>query len=166
MAYKDEYEVARLHSDPKFWERLRTQFSGDFKVKFHLAPPMLPGRDASGRPKKREFGQWMLPVFRVLKSFKGLRGTAFDPFGYFPERRMERRLIEDYRALIEMILVQVKQSNLSTAIELAGAAYDIRGYGPVKDASVEEYAARREQLVAALDAPPIAAAKQAEVAPA
>jgi indolepyruvate ferredoxin oxidoreductase len=162
MSYKDEYEVARLHSDPKFWERLRTQFSGDFKVKFHLAPPMLPGRDASGRPKKREFGQWMLPVFRVLKSFKGLRGTAFDPFGYFPERRMERRLIEEYRALVEMILARVEQSNLSTAIELAGAAYDIRGYGPVKDASVEEYAARREQLIAALDvlAPPV---RQAEV---
>src|SRR3546814_9378387 len=129
MAYKDEYEVARLHSDPKFWERLRTQFSGDFKVKFHLAPPMLPGRDASGRPKKREFGQWMLPVFRVLKSLKGLRGTAFDPFGYFPERRMERRLIEEYRTLVEMILDRLDRSNLNTAIELAGAAYDIRGYG-------------------------------------
>ena len=162
MAYKDEYEVARLHSDPKFWERLRTQFSGDFKVKFHLAPPMLPGRDASGRPKKREFGQWMLPVFRVLKSLKGLRGTPFDPFGYFPERRMERRLIEEYRALVELIIGRLDRSNLSTAIELAGAAYDIRGYGPVKDASVEEYDARREQLLSALDAPATQPAKQPE----
>jgi indolepyruvate ferredoxin oxidoreductase len=147
MAYKDEYEVARMHSDPKFWERLRTQFSGDFKVKFHLAPPMLPGRDASGRPRKREFGQWMLPVFRVLKSMKGLRGTAFDPFGYTAERRMERRLIEEYRALVTLIMEKLDASNLHAGIELAGAAYDVRGYGPVKDVSVEEYTAQKARLL-------------------
>jgi len=163
MSYKDEYEVARLHTDPKNIERLKAQFSGDFKLKFHLAPPMLPGRDASGRPKKREFGEWVLPLFRILKSLKGLRGTPFDPFGYFPERRMERRLIEEYRALIGMVLDRVEQSNLSTVIELAGAAYDIRGYGPVKDASVEEYQARRDQLIAALDTP-VALAPRAQEA--
>jgi len=147
MAYKDEYEVARLHSDPGFWQRLRTQFSGDFKVRFHLAPPMLPGRDASGRPKKREFGQWMLPAFRVLKSLRGLRGTRFDVFGYTHERRRERRLIDEYRALIETIVDRLDASNLTTAIDLAAAAADIRGYGPVKEASITEYEARRRQLL-------------------
>lgn len=154
MAYKDEYEVARLHSDSKFWERLRTQFSGDFKVTFHLAPPMLPGRDPStGRPRKREFGQWMLPVFRVLKSFKGLRGTPLDPFGHTQERKMERRLIEQYRSLVEKLVDRLDQENMQTAIDLARAASDIRGYGPVKHGSVDEYLARENTLLALLDAP-------------
>ncbi|WP_157219359.1 indolepyruvate ferredoxin oxidoreductase family protein [Flavisphingomonas formosensis] len=153
MAYKDEYEVARLHADPEFMERLRTQFSGDFKIRFHLAPPMLPGRDATGRPKKREFGAWMLPVFRILQRFKGLRGTPFDPFGHTAERRMERRLIEDYRAMIRDVVARVEQGNLAAAIELAGAAYDVRGYGPVKDASVEEYELQRRALLAAFEVP-------------
>lgn len=163
MTYKDEYEVARLHADPKFMALLREQFDGDFKIKFHLAPPMLPGRDASGRPRKREFGGWMLPVFRVLQHFKKLRGTPFDPFGYTAERRMERRQIADYKALARQLVEQVQQSKLSIAIELAGAAYDIRGYGPVKDASVEEYEARRAALLAALEAPAQAAGVRALV---
>jgi len=152
MAYKDEYEVARLHSDPKFWDRLRQQFSGDFKVTFHIAPPMLPGRDASGRPRKREFGPWMLPVFRLLARFKALRGTAFDPFGYTKERRWERGLISEYRALVEMITERLTASNLSVAIHLAGAASEIRGYGPVKEAALDEYRTRCAELLRALDA--------------
>ncbi|WP_179041450.1 DUF6537 domain-containing protein [Sphingobium lactosutens] len=113
MSYRDEYEVARLHADPKFIARLRHQFEGDFKITFHLAPPMLPGRDATGRPKKREFGEWMLPVFRILQRFKGLRGTMFDPFGYTAERRMERRLIVEYRALIRQVAARIDQSRLT-----------------------------------------------------
>jgi indolepyruvate ferredoxin oxidoreductase len=153
MAYKDEYEVARLHSDPIFWQRLRTQFSGNFKVKFHLAPPMLPGRDASGRPRKREFGQWVLAAFRLLKSLRGLRGTPFDVFGYARERRRERHLIEEYRALIEAVVDRLDASNLTVAIELAAAASDIRGYGPVKEASITEYQGRLKQLLNVFDAP-------------
>lgn len=154
MAYKDEYEVARLHSDGKFWERLRTQFSGDIKVTFHLAPPMLPGRDrASGRPRKREFGQWMVPAFRVLKSFKGLRGTPLDPFGYSEERRMERGLIREYRSLIETVTDKLDQRNIQAAIDLARAPADIRGFGPVKHAALKEYRAHETALLAALDAP-------------
>lgn len=154
MAYKDEYEVARLHSDPKFWARLNTQFAGDFRVKFHLAPPLLPGRDAAtGLPRKREFGAWMLPVFRALKSCKGLRGTPFDPFGYTKERRMERQLIAEYRAMIEAIVPRLAEHNLTTAIELARAAGEIRGYGHVKEEAVQAYQLRREKLLAALDAP-------------
>lgn len=153
MAYKDEYEVARLHADPKFWQRLREQFDGDFKVTFHLAPPLLPGRDVSGRPKKRSFGQWMLPVFKVLQHLKSLRGTPFDVFGYTAERRMERQLIAEYLELIRDIAARVDQPRLATAIKLAGAAYDIRGYGLIKDASVAEYAEQRKQLMAAFEAP-------------
>ena len=151
MAYKDEYEVARLYTDPKFMQRLRQQFSGDFRMKFHLAPPLLPGRDASGRPKKREFGAWMLSLFKVLTALKKLRGTAFDLFGYTAERRMERRLIEDYRALVVRVVEGLNQANLAAAIELAHAASDIGGYGPVKDASVETYEARLPKLFAAFD---------------
>jgi indolepyruvate ferredoxin oxidoreductase len=152
MAYKDEYEVARLHADPVFWQRLHEQFAGDFKVSFHLAPPMLPGRDASGRPRKRVFGPWMLPVFKVLRHGKRLRGTPLDPFGYTAERRLERRLIADYRRLIEQLVDRLDPRNLDAAIELAGAAYDIRGYGPVKHVSVQDYMARHEKLLAAFEA--------------
>jgi indolepyruvate ferredoxin oxidoreductase len=154
MAYKDEYEVARLHSDPKFLERLNAQFAGDFKLTFHLAPPMLPGRDtATGLPRKREFGAWMLPVFRVLKSFKGLRGTPFDVFGHTQERRMERRLIEEYRATIDSLVPRLTEHNLATAMELARAAADVRGYGHVKHESVDAFHARKNKLLAAFDAP-------------
>ena len=147
MAYKDEYEVARLYADPKFMQRMREQFSGDFKLRFNLAPPMLPGRDSSGRPKKRSFGAWMLPAFKVLARFKNLRGTALDPFGYFPERRLERRLIEDYRRLITRVVERLGAANLAAGIELARAAGDIGGYGLVKDAAVEKYQARLKTLL-------------------
>jgi indolepyruvate ferredoxin oxidoreductase len=152
MAYKDEYEVARLYTDPQFMRRLREQFTGDFKMMFHLAPPMMPGRDPSGRPKKRQFGAWVLPVFKVLTSLKALRGTPFDPFGHTVERRMERRLIKDYRALIESIADRIQQPNLGAAIDLARAAGEIGGYGPVKDESVRAYEAKLTTLLAAFDA--------------
>ena len=139
MAYKDEYEVARLYADPKFMQRLREQFAGDFQLTFHLAPPLLSGRDDSGRPKKRRFGAGTLALFKLLASLKGLRGTAFDPFGYTAERRMERRLIGDYRALIERVTDKIDSSNLPAAIELAAAAGRIAGYGPVKDAALKAY---------------------------
>ncbi|MBP6682704.1 MAG: indolepyruvate ferredoxin oxidoreductase family protein [Halioglobus sp.] len=151
MAYKDEYEVARLYTDPAFKRQLSEQFSGNFSMRFHLAPPMLPGRDASGRPKKRSFGPWVLTTFNLLARFKFLRGTALDIFGYLPERRLERRLIEDYRALIEGILPRIDQHNLAAATELARAAAEIGGYGPVKEASVERYEIRRKQLLEAFD---------------
>lgn len=139
MAYKDEYEVARLYADTRFMERLREQFDGDFSLSFHLAPPMLPGKDASGRPKKRRFGAWMMPVFKGLARLKGLRGTPLDVFGYTAERRSERRLTSDYRALIESICERLSEDNLEIAIELARAAGEIAGYGPVKLAAIDRY---------------------------
>jgi indolepyruvate ferredoxin oxidoreductase len=152
MAYKDEYEVARLYTDPKFTQRVREQFSGKFRMTFHLAPPLLPGRDSAGRPRKRAFGGWILPLFKLLTALKGLRGTAFDPFGYTAERRMERRLIEDYRSLIDGIVPWLDQANLPAAIELARAAADIGGYGPVKSASVSAHESRLKILLEAFAA--------------
>lgn len=149
MAYKDEYEVARLHTDPEALRRLRRQFDGDLKLTFHLAPPIFPGRDAIGRPKKRAFGGWMWPVLHLLAGMKGLRGTAFDPFGHTSERRMERQLVQDYRALIRGIASRLDPSRLRAAVELAAAASEIRGYGPVKHASVARYRKRIVELSAA-----------------
>jgi indolepyruvate ferredoxin oxidoreductase len=154
MAYKDEYEVARLHTDPSFWQSVRQQFEGDFEVTFHLAPPMLPGKDAGGRPRKRAFGQWMLPVFRLLRNLRFLRGTWLDPFGYTGERRMERRLISEYRGLMRFVMTHLDKPRLRTAIELAKAAQSIRGYGPVKEASLSRYAVRRAQLLSDFGASP------------
>ena len=158
MAYKDEYEVARLHTNAAFEAELKNQFSGDFKLKFHLAPPMLPGKDVNGRPLKREFGSWVLPLFKVMKKFKGLRGTPFDIFGYTTERKFERQLIIDYKALMNEVVDRVEQGNLDIAIQIAMAAYDIRGYGPVKEVSIEEYNAKIADLCQQFDAP----AKKAE----
>ncbi|MBB3862177.1 indolepyruvate ferredoxin oxidoreductase [Novosphingobium hassiacum] len=149
MAYKDEYEVARLYADPAFEQRLRDQFDGDLKLTFHLASAALfSGKDANGRPKKRAIGGWMLPVFRVLAKFKGLRGTPFDPLGYMAERRMERGLIADYRQIMEEVLQGLDARNLATAIELAGAAQEVRGYGPVKHAAFEQYQKIKADLLA------------------
>ncbi len=153
MAYKDEYEVARLYTSPTFWERLNNQFTGDLKLSFHLAPPLLPGKDASGRPKKRTFGPWVISAFKLLAKMKPLRGTVLDAFGYTAERRMERALIGEYRGLIDGIVDRLDQSNLTEAIALAGAAADIGGYGPVKEASVEEYRKQLPGLVKAFENP-------------
>jgi indolepyruvate ferredoxin oxidoreductase len=155
MAYKDEYEVARLYADPGFLASLREQFEGDFRVGINLAPPLIAlKKDAkTGRPRKIEFGGWILPFFRVLKAFKFLRGTPFDPFGYTAERRMERRLIGEYKDLILSLVGTISDANLPAAIELAGAAASIAGYGPVKDAGVAAYRERVEECLEAFKRP-------------
>ncbi len=147
MAYKDEYEVARLYTDPAFKQRIQQQFSGDFKMRFHLVPPGLRGKDGAGRPKKRSFGPWVMLVYKLLRNMKGLRGTPFDPLGYSSARRLERRLIQDYRTLIDSIVDRLEPHNLTAAIEIARAATDIAGYGPVKDASVLRYESRLQVLL-------------------
>ncbi len=150
MTYKDEYEVARLYSEPRFMERLKAQFSGDFRIEFNLASALLmSGTDpATGRPKKRTIGPWMLQAFGVLAKFKFLRGTPFDPIGYLPERRMERRLIGEYRNLVEDISQRLDADNLAKGIEIAAAAFEIAGYGPVKDAAVANYRAQLPVMLA------------------
>ncbi len=154
MAYKDEYEVARLYTDGDFARRIADTFEGDFKLKFHLAPPVLKGEPLpNGRPRKREFGPWMMPAFRVLAKLKRLRGTAFDPFGRSAERRMERALIADYEALVESFAQTLTTANHGVALELARLPDAIRGFGPVKEAAVKKAAARKAELLAAYSQP-------------
>ncbi|TNF18994.1 MAG: indolepyruvate ferredoxin oxidoreductase family protein [Rhodobacteraceae bacterium] len=151
MSYKDEYEVARLHTETGFYEGLKARFEGDFTVKHHLAPPMLPsGKDARGRPYKRAFGAWIQPAFRHLAKRKHLRGTAWDVFGYTAERKMERALIGEYRALLDRLIAGLTRDNHAEAARIAGMVMEIRGYGPVKDEAVEEVRARIGAATAAL----------------
>jgi indolepyruvate ferredoxin oxidoreductase len=155
LAYKDEYEVARLYTDGKFEKQLRDQFDGDFKISFNLAPPMLGGgKDALGRPRKRAFGAWMWPVFRLLAKMRGLRGTAFDLFANSPDRHLERDLIAGYEKDVAHVLGVLSPLTLDTAIELLSLPDRIRGYGPVKEKAVQDAKARYAQLAADLVNPP------------
>jgi indolepyruvate ferredoxin oxidoreductase len=148
LAYKDEYEVARLHLETE--ARARAQFDGDFRMTFHLAPPFLPGRDAAGRPKKREFGPWIIRAYRLLARLKRLRGTPLDPFGYSAERRMERNLIRQYEADMAEFLPKAAPETRDALVALAELPLTIRGFGPVKEANSEEAARQREDLLAHL----------------
>ncbi|HEX9586194.1 MAG TPA: indolepyruvate ferredoxin oxidoreductase family protein [Bradyrhizobium sp.] len=155
LAYKDEYEVARLYTDGRFEKQIRDQFDGDFKISFNLAPPMLGGgKDALGRPRKRAFGAWMLPVFRLLAGMRGLRGTAFDIFSRSADRRLERDLIAGYEKDVAHVLSVLSPLTLHTAIELLSLPDRIRGYGPVKEKAVSDAKARYAQLAADLVNPP------------
>jgi indolepyruvate ferredoxin oxidoreductase len=147
MAYKDEYEVARLTTDGRFLEQLKTQFEGDVKLKFNLAPPLFAKKDAKGHLVKAEFGSWMWGVFKLLAKLKGLRGGAFDIFGYTAERRMERALIVEYRGMVEDLLGTLDAANHATAVELAALPEQIRGFGHVKEKAVAEYRVRKEELL-------------------
>ncbi|MGB3447052.1 MAG: indolepyruvate ferredoxin oxidoreductase family protein [Xanthobacteraceae bacterium] len=155
LAYKDEYEVARLYTDGRFQKMLREQFEGDYKISFNLAPPVLSSElDTQGRPLKREFSARILPLFRLLAKMKGLRGTPFDVFGYNKDRKMERELIAGYERDIETVLRLVSPANIDIAIELLSLPDRIRGYGPVKEKAVKEVRARYEQLAKDLVNPP------------
>jgi indolepyruvate ferredoxin oxidoreductase len=147
MAYKDEYEVARLYTDGRFVEQLKSQFEGDVKLKFNLAPPLFAKKDAKGQLVKAEFGAWMFGAFKLLARLKGLRGGAFDLFGYTAERRMERALIGEYRGMIEGVLRSLDAANHATAVELASLPEQIRGFGHVKEKAVEAYRARIGELL-------------------
>ena len=148
LAYKDEYEVARLYTDTDFLPRLRAGMEGDVRLRLHLAPPLLARRDpVTGRPRKREFGSWVLGVFRVLRLFRGLRGTLLDPFGYSAERRAERRLIGDYEALVRELLAGLSPSKLVQAVELAVLPDQVRGYGPIKMAAIARFDKQRHALL-------------------
>ncbi|SFL65520.1 indolepyruvate ferredoxin oxidoreductase [Bradyrhizobium sp. NFR13] len=154
LAYKDEYEVARLYTDGKFEKQLRDQFEGDVKISFNLAPPMLPGTDASGRPKKRAFGAWMLPLFRILAKLRGLRGTPLDVFGYSADRKLERDLIAGYEKDVATVLNLLSPLTVDTAVQLLSLPDSIRGYGPVKEASVQAAKVRYAELAKDLANPP------------
>jgi indolepyruvate ferredoxin oxidoreductase len=148
MAYKDEYEVARLFTDRSFAKAIDQAFEGKVKLSFHMAPPMLSRRDkATGHPRKRRFGFWIMPLFRILAHGKRLRGTAFDPFGRTLERREERRIIVDYESMLARLGQSLKPGNLGAAEKIAGMALEVRGYGHVKRHAMMRY---NGQLAAAL----------------
>jgi indolepyruvate ferredoxin oxidoreductase len=133
MAYKDEYEVARLHAETGFQEKVAAMFEGDFKINFHLAPPMTAKRNDKGELQKTKFGPAMLTGFKLLARLKGLRGTAFDLFGRTEERRTERALIQQYRASIEQVLAGLDAGNHALAVEIARIPEQIKGFGHVKE---------------------------------
>ena len=148
MAYKDEYEVARLYTDGAFRQRLAAAFEGDLRLTFHLAPPLLARRDpVTGEPRKRAFGPWMRPVLGLVAKMRFLRGTPFDPFGHTAERRMERRLIEEYFETVEELLAGLRTGNLGLAVEIASLPELIRGYGHVKVRHVAEAETERAVLL-------------------
>ena len=148
MAYKDEYEVARLYANSDFLKRVAERFEGPYKLNFHLAPPLLGDRDPeTGHLRKRNFGPWMLSVFRVLARLHRLRGTPFDIFGRSEERRLERRLIGEYETLIDDIVARLSPANHQTAVELAGLPLELRGFGHVKEANLAHVKARQEALL-------------------
>jgi indolepyruvate ferredoxin oxidoreductase len=148
MAYKDEYEVARLYTSGDFQRKLEQQFDGDYKLKFHLAPPLLAKKDAQGRLIKQEFGPWVFTAFKWLAKLRFLRGGTFDIFGKTEERRMERQLIEDYFKTVDGLLGTLDRSNVDLAAEIAGIPEHIRGYGHVKESHLHQAKARETELLA------------------
>jgi indolepyruvate ferredoxin oxidoreductase len=159
MAYKDEYEVARLHAETGFRAQVASRFEGDYKIAYHLAPPLTAKRNAKGELQKRRYGPWMYTAFKVLAKLKGLRGTPFDPFGRSEERRTERALIGEYRASLDEVLASVDAGNLALALQIARIPEEIRGYGHVKErhlaaarpkwqALMEQWRAGRERIAA------------------
>ena len=148
MRYKDEYEVARLYSSGTFSENLAKSFTGDFKLTFHLAPPILSFlKSEHGEPKKIKFGGWTMSLFHVLAKLKFLRGTPFDPFGLFADRRMERKILREYLTDIELLLRESTQSENEATLELAALPSSIKGYGPVKERNYALARTRRQELL-------------------
>ncbi|MCW2038961.1 indolepyruvate ferredoxin oxidoreductase family protein [Xanthomonas campestris] len=148
MAYKDEYEVARLYTRGDFQRRVQQQFEGDYQLRFHLAPPLFAKKDANGQPIKREYGPWMFSAFKLLARLKFLRGGKLDVFGYTAERRGERQLIADYLATVDTLLQRLDNDNVGLAAQIASIPEHIRGYGHVKDAHLREAKAREAALLA------------------
>ena len=133
MAYKDEYEVARLHTDPAFSDKITGMFEGDYKIVHHLAPPLTAKKNDKGELVKQPFGPWMRSAFGVLAKVKGLRGTALDVFGRTAERKMERALIVEYESCVDELLRTLNADNRALAAEIARIPEEIRGYGHVKE---------------------------------
>ena len=148
MAYKDEYEVARLHTDTTFLDRVNGMFEGDFILHYHLAPPIIAKKNSKGQLQKQKFGPGMLTGFKMLAKLKGLRGTALDIFGRTEERKTERALIGEYRASIEEVIASLTATNHATALEIASLPEQIRGYGHVKERNLAAARVRWAELLA------------------
>ena len=142
MAYKDEYEVARLYTSGDFQKRVAQQFEGDYTLKFNLAPPLLAKKNADGQLIKKEYGPWVITAFKLMAKLRFLRGGMFDIFGRTEERKMERQLIEDYFATVKLLLDKLDAGNVALATEIASIPEHIRGYGHVKEAHLHKAKAR------------------------
>ena len=152
LAYKDEYEVARLHTDTGLVQRIRDQFDGDVQVKFHLAPPMLAKKDpVTGLARKAQYGGYMFHAFRMLARLRFLRGTVLDPFARQADRKLERQLIRDYEATVEHVLERLPHASIEIATELLSIPEQIRGYGHVKERNVEKARKLEQGLRARLE---------------
>jgi indolepyruvate ferredoxin oxidoreductase len=151
LAYKDEYEVARLHTQSGFLSKLNDEYGSQVKFRFHLAPPMMGGKlDARGRPRKKEFGPWIVPLFRLLAAMRRLRGTKLDVFGMTAERRMERELIAEFERTVDTLLQSLSTHNAEAAAAIVNRYLDIRGYGPVKEQAAVTVRRDVEQRLAML----------------
>ena len=154
LARKDEYEVARLHTDPLFHEKVAATFEGKYRLRFHLAPPFLAKKDpTTGLPIKREFGAWILVLFKWLAAARGLRDSVFDPFRFFSERRFDRQMINEYEQLVEQLIDIVGDHNYVDVVELARLPLQVRGYGHVKQRAAKAIEARYADLIARVHAP-------------
>jgi len=152
LAYKDEYEVARLFTDGQFTAALAREFEGDYRLQFHLSPPWMSPRDSvTGQPRKVEFGPWVLPVFGLLARLKGLRGSRLDLFGATEERQMERRLIAEYKTMVEGMLPSLGPATHAAALAVAVVPQSIRGYGHVKRESIDRARRQQAEALAAFD---------------
>jgi indolepyruvate ferredoxin oxidoreductase len=147
MSYKDEYEVARLYTSGEFERTVREQFDGDVRMRFHLAPPLLSRRNERGELVKKTWGPWIFTAFRLLARLRGLRGTAFDVFGYTEERRMERRLIDEYESLVNSLLPALDLARRDLALSLVSYPEQIRGFGHVKERNVELALGARDEAL-------------------
>src|SRR5690606_11426313 len=141
-------EVARLYTSGDFRKKLEQQFDGDYKLHFHLAPPLLAKKNAKGELVKREYGPWVFTAFKMLAKLRGLRGCALDVFGHTAERRMDRRLIDDYERTVGGLLDALDGGNAGLAAEIASIPEHIRGYGHVKEAHLHNAKAREAELLA------------------
>jgi indolepyruvate ferredoxin oxidoreductase len=168
LAYKDEYEVARLYVQPEFRARLASQFEGGYSLKVHLAPPLLAKRDpVTGQPRKRAYGPWVFKLFAALSRLRTLRGTPLDPFGYTAERRTERRLIREYETLVRELIQRLDRQNYALAVELLSIPEHIRGFGHIKQRHLEEAKRQEAALLARLRGEaPVRRVKAAQPAPA
>lgn len=155
MAYKDEYEVARLHTDTAFHDKVKNLFEGEVKLSYHLAPPLLAKKNSKGELQKQPYGAWMLTAFKLLAKMKGLRGTALDVFGKTEERKMERALIAEYRNSIDKLLSNLNVSNGAIALEIARIPEQIKGFGHVKERNVAAARAKWTKLEEEFSAKPV-----------
>jgi indolepyruvate ferredoxin oxidoreductase len=151
LAIKDEYEVARLYTNGDFLKKLNVQFDGDYKLKFHMAPPIFEKKNDAGEVQKREFGPWMMMSLKLLAKLKFLRGTIFDVFGYSDERKMERSLIKEYEHLVPKVLDRLSKENYQLCLEILELPLSYKGYGHVKEKNVGKAKKRQEKLLKQLE---------------